>query len=210
MPTTSEAPVARTSGMAIAGFVLAFVCGLLGLIFSILGRSECKKSGGTIKGEGLALAGMIVSIASLSLQVIGILAAVAIPAFLDYSHKGRRPEAELQLQTVQHRIEAYHLDHATLPVGSTGLTPELACCDGPSMKCVPKLDAWDHPVWRQLGFEMSRSHYFRYSYESDGRTFSVKAVGDLDCDEITVTYELAGRIVEGNLQTELLRPTTLD
>src|SRR6476469_347569 len=40
----------RTSGMAIAGFVLSFFCGLLGLIFSCIGYSECKKSNGQVTG----------------------------------------------------------------------------------------------------------------------------------------------------------------
>jgi type II secretory pathway pseudopilin PulG len=203
-------PVARTSAMAITGFVLAFVCGLLGLIFSILGRSECKKSGGAIKGEGLALAGMIVSIAFLSLQVIGILAAVAIPAFLEYGQKAKQPEAELQLRTLQRRIEAYQIEKATLPTGSTGATPASSCCNEPDMKCLPSYEDWDHPIWRQLDFQMTTRHYFRYSYESDGQTFSVKAIGDLDCDDIEITYELSGRIVEGNLRTELIRPTSRD
>lgn len=52
----------KTSGMAIAGFVLSFLFSLLGLIFSIIGYNECKKSGGTIGGQGLALAGIIISI----------------------------------------------------------------------------------------------------------------------------------------------------
>jgi hypothetical protein len=56
--------VERTSGMAIAGFVLSlFACSLLGLIFSIVGYSECKKSFGAVKGERMAVAGIIVSIA---------------------------------------------------------------------------------------------------------------------------------------------------
>ncbi|TMQ10535.1 MAG: zinc-ribbon domain-containing protein [Deltaproteobacteria bacterium] len=52
----------RTSGMAIAGFVLSFFCGLLGLIFSIIGYNECKKSMGGVTGDGLAIAGIIISI----------------------------------------------------------------------------------------------------------------------------------------------------
>lgn len=59
-------PVARrTSGMAVAGFILSFFCGLLGLIFSILGYNECKRSQGAVGGEGLALAGIIISILSI-------------------------------------------------------------------------------------------------------------------------------------------------
>jgi hypothetical protein len=55
----------RTSGMAIAGFVLSFFCGLLGLIFSCIGYSECKNSGGAVTGQGLAIAGIIISILSM-------------------------------------------------------------------------------------------------------------------------------------------------
>lgn len=70
MPGMPMMQATRTSGMAIAGFVLAFLCSLLGLIFSIIGYNECKKSGGMVKGEGLALAGIIISILSMLLGVI--------------------------------------------------------------------------------------------------------------------------------------------
>ena len=60
----------RTSGMAIAGFVLSFFCSLLGLIFSIMGYNECKRSDGTVTGEGLAMAGIIISIAGILLGLI--------------------------------------------------------------------------------------------------------------------------------------------
>jgi hypothetical protein len=60
----------RTSGMAIAGFVLSFFCGLLGLIFSAIGYSECKKSNGMVTGEGLAIAGIIISIVSFLIGIV--------------------------------------------------------------------------------------------------------------------------------------------
>ena len=71
-PYMMMAPVAqpRTSGMAIAGFVLSFLCALLGLIFSIIGYNECKKSNGQVTGEGLALAGIIISILNFVLGII--------------------------------------------------------------------------------------------------------------------------------------------
>jgi hypothetical protein len=65
------APVpTRTSGMAIAGFVLSFFCSLLGLIFSCIGYSECKKSNGQVTGEGLAIAGIIISILGFLLSIV--------------------------------------------------------------------------------------------------------------------------------------------
>ena len=60
----------RTSGMAIAGFILSFFCSLLGLIFSIIGYNEARKSGGAVTGEGLALAGIIISIIGMLLGLV--------------------------------------------------------------------------------------------------------------------------------------------
>lgn len=60
-PVPSMAQPIRTSGMAIAGFVLAFFCGLLGLIFSFMAKSEIDGSDGTVGGAGLATAGIVIS-----------------------------------------------------------------------------------------------------------------------------------------------------
>jgi hypothetical protein len=57
-----QGPPIRTSGMAIAGFILSFFGGILGLVFSILGYNEAKNSGGAVGGQGLGLAGIIISI----------------------------------------------------------------------------------------------------------------------------------------------------
>jgi len=71
MPPMMDMPIAtRTSGMAIAGFVLSFFCGLLGLIFSCIGYSECKNSNGTVTGGGLAIAGIVISIVSMLIGIV--------------------------------------------------------------------------------------------------------------------------------------------
>ena len=48
-----------TNGFAIAGFILSFLGGLLGLIFSIVGCVKAPQYGG--KGKGLAIAGITIS-----------------------------------------------------------------------------------------------------------------------------------------------------
>lgn len=48
-----------TNGFAIAGFILSFLGGLLGLIFSIIGCVKAPQYGG--KGRGLAIAGITIS-----------------------------------------------------------------------------------------------------------------------------------------------------
>jgi hypothetical protein len=70
MPPGMPPMMPRTSGMAIAGFVLAFFCSILGLIFSIIGYNEARKSNGMVTGEGLALAGIIISIMSMLLGLV--------------------------------------------------------------------------------------------------------------------------------------------
>jgi hypothetical protein len=54
--------------MAIASIITAFLCWPLGLVFGFVARNQIKQSGQ--KGDGLALAGIIVSVIS---AVIGIL-----------------------------------------------------------------------------------------------------------------------------------------
>jgi len=63
-------PAMRTSGMAIAGFVTSFFCGLLGLILSLMALDECKRSNGTVGGQGLAQAGVAISIVSMLLGLL--------------------------------------------------------------------------------------------------------------------------------------------
>ena len=59
------------SGMAIAGFVISFFCGVLGLVFSILGYRECREGEGRVQGAGLAIAGMVISVLML-LYYVGV------------------------------------------------------------------------------------------------------------------------------------------
>lgn len=58
----------RWNGMAIAGFVCSFFISIVGLILSIIGLKQTKER--NEKGHGLALAGVIISAASMAIAVI--------------------------------------------------------------------------------------------------------------------------------------------
>jgi hypothetical protein len=69
----------KTNGLAIASLVCSIlgVCcgvgGLLGVIFGFVARSQIKRSGGSQKGSGLALAGIIVGFVVIALAALGLL-----------------------------------------------------------------------------------------------------------------------------------------
>lgn len=59
----------RTSGLAIAGLILSFLCSLVGLILSIMALNEINKNE-HVKGKGLAIAGIVISIVFMLLGII--------------------------------------------------------------------------------------------------------------------------------------------
>lgn len=74
---TAPATTSSTNGFAIAGFVLSLVglvccsfviCGILGLIFSIIGLNKANSSNGN--GKGLAIAGIIIGGVAILLTII--------------------------------------------------------------------------------------------------------------------------------------------
>jgi Zn-finger nucleic acid-binding protein len=58
------------SGLAIAGFICSFFCGLLGLILSIMAYNQINRSGNRIGGKGLAVAGVIISVLNIGLGIM--------------------------------------------------------------------------------------------------------------------------------------------
>lgn len=85
LPTLPEAPLAppKTSGMAIASLVLGVMgiaCGvtaIVGLVLGIVSVVQINKSQGQLKGQGLAIAGIIVSALFLLLMPALLLPALA-------------------------------------------------------------------------------------------------------------------------------------
>jgi type II secretory pathway pseudopilin PulG len=137
---------------------------------------------------------------------IGMLAAIAIPAFMDYTKKAKRTEASLQLNKLSKNAKVYYSINAELPKGEVALTPAESCCKSPGIKCVPTATTWASPVWQSLDFQIDEPHLFRYSYKSDGKTLTATAVGDLDCDGTEIAWTLSGTIVDGAPVLEITPP----
>jgi hypothetical protein len=143
------------------------------------------------------------------IPMIGILSAVAIPAFMDYMKRSKKTEAALQLNKVAKNAKRVYVETGKFPVGNAPLTPPQPCCGQPNNHCaaVPQLYAAS-PVWTMLDFQIDEPTLFQYSYRGsrDGQSFVAEAVGDLDCDGTFITYELKGSVTNGAPSVMLIEP----
>jgi type II secretory pathway pseudopilin PulG len=144
-------------------------------------------------------------------MILGILAAVAIPAFMKNSRKAKNSEATINVKKLYEGARSYWEEEA---YGRGGLaaaprqfpnTPSPAtapalgsCCAQPGGKCAPDVSLWTDPSWQALKFSMDDPHYYSYTFESSGTDlssqFSARANGDLDCDGMFSTFEMVGSI----------------
>src|SRR6476660_7883303 len=117
--------------------------------------------------------------------IIGILAAVAIPAFMDYMKKSKVSEAELNLDAIKKSNKTNYVEKASYVVATAAATPGATCCAaGGVTQCPANAAAWNgNAAWDALDFEITEAHYFVYSYAgTTGDTYQAVATGDLDCD----------------------------
>lgn len=90
-PGYGYVPVEKTNGLAVASLVCSFFFWLWGLgsilaiVFGFIARSQIKRTGGTQKGAGLALAGIIIGFATLVLGAIVIAVVVAVVHHCDHT-----------------------------------------------------------------------------------------------------------------------------
>jgi hypothetical protein len=147
--------------------------------------------------------------ATTTIAVIGIMSAVAIPAFMDYMKRSKKTEAALQLNKIGKNAKRAYMENSMFPTGSTPITPAAPCCGQPNNHCaaVPQSYTSD-PVWTMLDFEIDEPTLFQYVYRgsADGQSFVAQAIGDLDCDGTFITYELNGSAAGGMPRITLTEP----
>jgi len=144
--------------------------------------------------------------------IIGILAAVAIPAFMKYIRRSKTSEATMNLRKLYDSSVAYYTEEFAARNGAilprqfpltVASTPNDMACDGnTSQKHVPASGQWDHATWQGLTFAVDDPHYFNYGYISaglgDGSSFTAYSNGDLNCDAVLSTFERIGSIDDEN------------
>jgi type II secretory pathway pseudopilin PulG len=136
----------------------------------------------------------------------GVLAAIAIPAYLDFMKKAKVSEAVLELNMLRTQAKAAQLADGGFVVGSAGPTPAQSCCSFPNRKCPDDQGAWNDPIWSGLDFRVDGPQNFRYQYRATATELLATAIGDLDCDGTEIQYQLHGTIENGAAHFELTQP----
>ncbi len=116
-------------------------------------------------------------------------AAVAIPAFVKYVNKSKAAQARLTLSRLAQAVEAHRLETGALPAAAP-LTPAQSACPEGDGRYTPRAEDWAHPTWQALDAMPTDTFYHRLAFEpaADGQHFTLKAVGDLDCDGAVSTF----------------------
>jgi prepilin-type N-terminal cleavage/methylation domain-containing protein len=143
--------------------------------------------------------------------IIGILAAVAIPAFMDYMKRSKKTEASLQLNKIGKNAKRAYSESSSYVVGTATQLPAKpgggGCCGGPNNHCAANSAGFAaDTAWKALDFQIDEDSLFYYDYTGTATTFTAKATGDLDCDNTEIVYTLAGAATAGNPSVLLTEP----
>jgi prepilin-type N-terminal cleavage/methylation domain-containing protein len=143
--------------------------------------------------------------------IIGILAAVAIPMFMDSMKSAKKSEAVIQLDKIWTRSAVEYNTNATFPNVQAPLTPAATCCAQNALnkkKCNVLAADWGTPEWRALDFSLDKEFYYQYQYtaKNAGAEFTAVAIGDTDCDGTAVTYQMDGTTIAGTPKNNLTEP----
>ncbi len=149
--------------------------------------------------------------------IIGLLAAVAIPAFEKSVRRSKTSEATVNLRRIYDGAVTSYQSEQVDRAGQ-GLPPKFpltvdptpgedACCQATDRgQCPSNSEAFVKPTWQQLQFSVDDPHYYWYTFVSEGEgagaKFSARASGNLNCDATFSTFERIGFVdlISGSIQ----------
>src|SRR5262245_48419112 len=126
------------------------------------------------------------------LTLIGLCAIATCPAAKrSCTAKNRSREADNLLGALAERVATAVATTGKVPPTAAGPTPQPSCCEQGGT-CKADASAWKAQGWRELQFSVDGEHRYTYQYVPDpsGLSATLRATGDLDCDDEPALYEL--------------------
>jgi type IV pilus assembly protein PilA len=152
--------------------------------------------------------------------ILGVLASIAIPAFMKYVRRSKTSEALLNIRKIfDGSVVYYERDWSgrfgqainkqfPSPAGPDPQNARNPCCGLTRDKCIPEQQWWNDPAdpgWMALGFAVTDPHYYWYEYDSTGSNqtgvdsrFTARSSGNLNCDGTYSTFERVGGVSPEN------------
>jgi type IV pilus assembly protein PilA len=141
----------------------------------------------------------------ITVGIIGILAAVAIPAFVKYLRRTKTSEAALNIRKMyDSSVVYYEAMHAgpsgqilpkQFPSPQVWTPGQGTCCGQPGQKCAPNQAQWQTPTWQSINFSVDDPHYYSYAVTEVGTGSSIgdveqlQASADLNCDQVFSLFQ---------------------
>jgi type IV pilus assembly protein PilA len=138
--------------------------------------------------------------------IIGILAAVAIPAFMKYIRRSKTAEANGNLRKIYDGVVSYmNVEHVSsigtiqprsFPANIAQSPANATQCANAGGKYPSNSNAWTAESWIDTNFEINDPHYYDYGFTStntttnvaSGNTMSINAQGNLNCSGPTSLF----------------------
>jgi disulfide bond formation protein DsbB len=167
----------KGNGLAITALVLSSlfflpVIPLFGLILGIVALAT---------GRSKPISIVAVCLGGFFTLMIGMYAAIAIPAFTKYMRRSKTIEATNNTRTIATSLAALTAQQwSALP--ESDWTPAGSACGQIDHKLPANPSAFAGEPWATLGFSMADAHLYQYRVRRNANGFLVEARGDLDCD----------------------------
>jgi type IV pilus assembly protein PilA len=141
--STAYAVAPATSGKAIASlvcgvlaYIIPFFLAILAIVFGHIALSDIKRSAGRLKGQGLAIAGLVLGYLGIAvIPFILIIAAIAIPNLLRARMAANEASAVGSLRTYNTAMVTYasNCPNIGYPASVTNLGPGNGDCSGANL-----------------------------------------------------------------------------
>jgi type IV pilus assembly protein PilA len=146
--------------------------------------------------------------------IIGILAAVAIPAFINYMKRAKTSEATLNVEQIGKGAVAYHDGHYNQVPSAGDLVPSGGPATSEPQEITDAIEAaFDSGGWGQIGWKPHKPFLYAYEFSLGeqattrvaGAVADAIAYGDLDGDTTLSTFtQPLTRTTGGMLKLDLI------